>query len=60
MDKRLGEKDRTLTEEEKAAKRFTEERLSSMKKKDIFNLNDDAEEGLFTSHFLLLLNLSFS
>ncbi|KAF8359906.1 nol-14, partial [Pristionchus pacificus] len=48
MDKRLGEKDRTLTEEEKAAKRFTEERLSSMKKKDIFNLNDDAEEETLT------------
>ncbi|GMS89523.1 hypothetical protein PENTCL1PPCAC_11698, partial [Pristionchus entomophagus] len=48
MDKRLGEKDRTLTEEEKAAKRFTEERLSSMKKKDIFNLNDEAEEETLT------------
>ncbi|GMR42516.1 hypothetical protein PMAYCL1PPCAC_12711, partial [Pristionchus mayeri] len=48
MDKRVGEKDRTLTEEEKAAKRFTEERMSSLKKKDIFNLNDDVEEETLT------------
>lgn len=42
IDKRFGERDKNLTEEEKMLERFTRERQSQSKKKSsLFNLNDD-------------------
>ncbi|KAL3230165.1 Nucleolar complex protein 14 [Nakaseomyces bracarensis] len=50
IDKRFGERDKNLTEEEKMLERFTRERQStSSKKKDLFNLEDDEDEGHFES-----------
>ncbi|SCU99271.1 LAFA_0G23024g1_1 [Lachancea sp. 'fantastica'] len=46
MDRRFGEKNKDLTEEEKMLERFTRERQaqSSSSKKSIFNLEDDENE----------------
>ncbi|CCC67955.1 hypothetical protein NCAS_0A13970 [Naumovozyma castellii] len=44
IDKRFGERDKDMTEEEKMLERFTRERQSqSRNKKNIFNLDDDYE-----------------
>lgn len=46
IDKRFGERDKTLTEEEKMLERFTRERQAgSQRKKNLFNLEDDDEDG---------------
>ncbi|CEP62560.1 snoRNA-binding rRNA-processing protein NOP14 LALA0_S05e08350g [Lachancea lanzarotensis] len=51
MDRRFGEKNKDLTEEEKMLERFTRERQaqSSSKKKSIFNLDDDENEDFPTA-----------
>ncbi|XP_058803660.1 nucleolar protein 14 homolog [Phymastichus coffea] len=41
LDKRIGEKNIHMSEEDKAIARFAAERIKGHKKKDIFNLNDD-------------------
>lgn len=41
MDRRIGEKNFTMTEEDKTMARFTAERLKHHNKKNIFNLADD-------------------
>lgn len=45
IDRRFGERDKNLTEEEKMLERFTRERQSQSKKRsNLFNLNDDDDE----------------
>ncbi|KAK7870636.1 hypothetical protein R5R35_009132 [Gryllus longicercus] len=41
FDRRIGEKDREMTNEDKVIARFTAERMKSFKKKQIFNLAED-------------------
>ena len=46
LDKRFGEKDDHLSMEEKMLERFSRERISAARKKNIYNLEDDgAEDG---------------
>lgn len=46
IDRRFGERDRNLTEEEKMLERFTRERQSQSKnKKSLYNLDDDEEDA---------------
>lgn len=50
VDKRFGERDKNMTEEEKMLERFTRERQSTAsKKKDLFNLEDDDDDDQFGS-----------
>ncbi|XP_003397298.2 nucleolar protein 14 homolog [Bombus terrestris] len=41
LDKRIGEKNLSLSEDDKALARFAAERIRAHKKKNIYNLNDD-------------------
>ncbi|XP_011505256.1 PREDICTED: nucleolar protein 14 homolog [Ceratosolen solmsi marchali] len=41
LDRRIGEKNSGMSEEDKAMARFAAERIKAHKKKDIFNLNDE-------------------
>ncbi|XP_043273708.1 nucleolar protein 14 homolog [Venturia canescens] len=41
MDRRIGEKNASMTQEERSMARFAAERIKSHRKKDIFSLNDE-------------------
>ncbi|VDP19161.1 unnamed protein product [Heligmosomoides polygyrus] len=45
VDRRIGEKNKNITTEEKASLRFTAERVKHLKKGSKFNLTDDNDEG---------------
>ncbi|EDO15262.1 hypothetical protein Kpol_461p16 [Vanderwaltozyma polyspora DSM 70294] len=52
MDKRFGEKNKHMTEEEKMLERFTKERQAQSKKKqNLFNLDEDEDEGFGNDMF---------
>lgn len=51
-DKRFGERDRNLTEEEKMLERFTREKQSQSKRKsNLYNLDDDDENDEYGNEF---------